>query len=196
MEVTQVRKKDLKPDLWAGGQTFQYFIYPEGKKYIDRDFDFRISSATIEQSPSHFTRFEGYHRYLVMLDNKLALRRNGREENYEKMQLFAFNSSDVIETYSIGTDFNLMVANKYNTVNSGISTLNEITSGSFCVVFSIEEMQVSVDGTFFHLAPFDVLLIANQDGRAFRISSAGKVIHFFFSIADKGMRTDRPGKEE
>ena len=69
MNIHLLPKKDSKASIWSGGLTYEYMIYPETANYTNRDFVFRISSATIEKVPSEFTKFKGYHRYLVMLDN-------------------------------------------------------------------------------------------------------------------------------
>lgn len=81
MNIRLLPKKDSKASIWSGGLTYEYMIYPEIANYTDRDFLFRISSATIEKVPSEFTQFKGYYRYLVMLDNSLDIEGKQREKN-------------------------------------------------------------------------------------------------------------------
>jgi environmental stress-induced protein Ves len=37
---------------WSGGETTELFISPEGSSYKKRDFDFRLSTATVEVNQS------------------------------------------------------------------------------------------------------------------------------------------------
>lgn len=69
MKITKISKDTLIPTIWDGGETFEYYIYPENALYANRDFLFRISAATITKVPSTFTKFKNYQRFLVMLDN-------------------------------------------------------------------------------------------------------------------------------
>jgi len=105
VKIDLIKNESIQPDQWSGGKTFQLFIYPENKFYADRAFDFRISAASIHKSPSVFTKFDGYRRYLVMLDNDLKIVRNAKEEHYKKWEIFEFDSSDHIESFSTGYDF-------------------------------------------------------------------------------------------
>ena len=112
MNVILLPKKDSKASVWSGGLTYEYMIYPETANYADRHFIFRISSATIEQAPSEFTKFKGYHRYLVMLDNSLDIEVNKGKKVYEKYEIMEFNSADEVTSYTKGIDFNWMVSEK------------------------------------------------------------------------------------
>ena len=108
MEIKIFKKEEIIPGIWEGGKTWELFIWPPDKKYKNRDFDFRLSTASIEKSPSDFTRFEGYQRYLIMIDNDLNIIRNEEMEHYKKNEVFEFDSSDEIKSFSVGNDFNLM----------------------------------------------------------------------------------------
>ncbi len=58
---------------WSGGLTSQYAIYPESAKYIDRDFIWRLSSATVEVEESVFTKLPDYDRVLMVLKGDAVL---------------------------------------------------------------------------------------------------------------------------
>lgn len=81
MNILLLYKKDSKASIWSGGLTYEYMIHPKTANYADRDFVFRISSATIEEVPSKFTKFKSYHRYLVMLDNCLDVEVNKEKKH-------------------------------------------------------------------------------------------------------------------
>jgi len=86
MNLRLFSKKDTKASIWSGGLTYEYMIYPETAIYSNRDFIFRISSAVIEDIPSEFTKFKGYSRYLVMLDNSLDVEINKKKEYMRSMK--------------------------------------------------------------------------------------------------------------
>jgi len=50
MNIRLFPKKDCTAAIWSGGLTYEYMIYPETARYSDRDFVFRISSATRESA--------------------------------------------------------------------------------------------------------------------------------------------------
>ena len=43
---------DFQVSTWSGGKTIQIAISPEGAAYADRDFLWRVSSATVELDES------------------------------------------------------------------------------------------------------------------------------------------------
>lgn len=95
---------------WASGTSTEIFIYPSNGSFADRNFQFRISTATVEAEESTFTFFEGITRQLMILKGELELIHEGR---YTK-QLKPFDQdtfSGEWSTRSKGkvTDFNLML---------------------------------------------------------------------------------------
>jgi environmental stress-induced protein Ves len=95
---------------WASGTSTQMFIYPSEGNFADRNFLFRVSSATVEAEESTFTFFEGITRHLMILKGELELIHDGR---YTK-HLNPYDQdtfSGEWDTRSIGkvTDFNLML---------------------------------------------------------------------------------------
>ena len=55
MNIKNINFNDLIANDWSGGKTYEYYIFPETADYQNKDFLFRISSATIESKPSNFT---------------------------------------------------------------------------------------------------------------------------------------------
>jgi uncharacterized protein len=95
---------------WASGTSTEIFIYPSNASFADRNFLFRISTATVEAEQSTFTHFKGITRHLMILKGELELIHEGR---YSK-QMRAFDQdtfSGEWDTRSNGkvTDFNLML---------------------------------------------------------------------------------------
>lgn len=176
MNYSILKKKNIQPGIWDGGKTFEYFIYPENSTYSERDFLFRISSASIDKVPSDFTRFSGFQRYLLMLDGFLEIIHNGSEEVYSEEEIFEFDSDDSIVSKSSGSDFNLMVAKSVHFSSVEIlSETKEINSG-FIFLFAINQTEISLENQKIHLEENDLLIIENSANELIRIHSDSKII--------------------
>lgn len=158
-----ISKKNLNASVWDGGKTFEYFIYPPEATYAKRDFLFRISTATIEKTPSNFTQFENYQRFLVMLDNDLNIQRNGKKERYKKEEVFSFDSNDEIISQTLGNDFNLMIDKER--LSAKVFFLNaEIQSKhSIIFLFSLTDVRIKINNKRVDLKKDDLILIENKD---------------------------------
>ena len=176
MNYKIIKKEDIQPGLWDGGKTFEYYIYPENAAYSERNFLFRVSSATIERVPSDFTRFENFTRYLIMLDNSLKITRNGVEENYAENEVFKFDSNDKITSQSSGTDFNLMTAKSVRFCSVEItSELQGITAG-FILIFAKSDTLIRSKNKEIELAENDLLCIENPKNKKFEIHGSSDII--------------------
>lgn len=162
MSISIFSKKDTKPSIWSGGLTYKYMIYPKTANYADRDFIFRISSATIEEVPSEFTKFKGYHRYLVMLDNRLNVEVNKEKKAYEKYEIMEFNSDDEVTSFTKGTDFNWMVSEKISHHSLEIANSNQNCNAEIVVLFSLDTTVITINKKPYHLETNDLLVIDNH----------------------------------
>jgi environmental stress-induced protein Ves len=163
MNISLVTKKSSKASIWSGGLTYEYMIYPKSANYTDRDFVFRISSATIEQVPSEFTKFMGYHRYLVMLDNCLDIELNKEKKVYEKYEIMEFNSDDEVNSYTNGMDFNWMVSEKISRHKLEITNSNQNCNAQIIVLFSLDTTVIKINEKPYDLDPYDLVAIENQE---------------------------------
>ena len=163
MNILLLYKKDSKASIWSGGLTHEYMIYPKTANYADRDFVFRISSATIEEVPSEFTKFKGYHRYLVMLDNCLDVEVNKEKKAYEKYEIMEFNSDDEVTSYTKGIDFNWMISEKISHHKLEITNRNQNCDAEIVIVFSLQTTVITINEKRYSLEPYDLLVIENQE---------------------------------
>jgi environmental stress-induced protein Ves len=109
MNIDIYKAEDFKTTKWSGGTTTELFIYPSTSNYESRNFDFRISSATVEIEKSDFTILHGVSRQLMVLKGSIKLfHKNRHEMQLNKREIDCFDGS--WETSAIGTcvDFNLM----------------------------------------------------------------------------------------
>ncbi|SFN80651.1 HutD protein [Paenimyroides ummariense] len=163
MKITKISKDTLIPTIWDGGETFEYYIYPEKTLYANRDFLFRISVATIKKVPSTFTKFNNYQRFLVMLDNDLNINNNGKKESYTPNDVFKFDSNSDIISYTKGNDFNLMVSK--NLEEADVFFLKDTVqlNESFIFLFALNDTSIEVNNEKIDLKKTDLLLIENKD---------------------------------
>ena len=110
MALIHVTPEQYIVSQWSGGTTTQVAIAPEGAVYADRDFLWRISSASVDLDESDFTALPDYHRWISTLKGGMTLSHEGGEKivlaPYEVHQ---FDGG--VDTHSWGrcTDFNLML---------------------------------------------------------------------------------------
>jgi len=105
-----IKRNEHKTSNWAGGTTTELFIYPENSSYQERNFTWRISSATVDLDTSKFTQLVDYERIIMVLEGKLILNHDGIDSiNLKELEQFEFDGG--INTDSIGkvTDFNVMM---------------------------------------------------------------------------------------
>lgn len=176
-----IKKNQLTPAKWDGGLTYEYLIFPPTAVYGQRNFDFRISSAAIEKTPSVFTRFDGYTRFLVMLDNELQLTRNEISEHYAQNEVFRFNSHDAITSFSLGNDFNLMLANSSNNHKVAVSVIDNTNNNQFMAFFALTNCTFWVNQQEYSLQPYDLLFIDNSQLATITLKSSNEVISCFIN---------------
>lgn len=105
----------LTPDLmptsaWSGGTTTQICIFPRTANYAEREFLWRISSATVDLQESDFTALPDYQRFISTLRGEIILTHNhGAQFTLKPYEIHAFSGGD--STHCVGrcTDFNLML---------------------------------------------------------------------------------------
>ena len=109
MNIDIYKAEDFKTTKWSGGSTTELYIHPATSNYAAGNFNFRISSATVEIEKSDFTILPGISRQLMVLSGSIKLsHKNHHEIQLNKTAVDRFNGS--WETSAVGTcvDFNLM----------------------------------------------------------------------------------------
>ena len=124
MKIKLLTEKNYKTTLWSGGKTAQIAIYPLDADFSNKDFIWRISSATVETDKSVFTDFSNYNRYIATLKGNIKLIHENDENEYllNEYQLHKFDGA--VKTTSSGkcTDYNLML--RKNIAEAEIKSLN------------------------------------------------------------------------
>jgi environmental stress-induced protein Ves len=70
MTIEHYKNSDLIINNWSGGITTQLAIYPKDANYKKQNFQFRISTATVEIEESVFTKLPGVSRKLMILNGE------------------------------------------------------------------------------------------------------------------------------
>lgn len=95
---------------WAGGRTTQIAIMPPTAVYGDRDFLWRVSSATVEAEESDFTLLPDYDRQILLLDGSIRLSHSGGPSfRLEPYRVHAFDGGEATRSWGRCRDFNLML---------------------------------------------------------------------------------------
>lgn len=176
MKITKISKDTLIPSIWDGGETFEYYIYPENALYANLDFLFRISAATITKVPSAFTKFKEYQRFLVMLHNDLYIDNNGKEEHYTPNDVFKFDSESDITSYTKGNDFNLMVSKNVKKADVFFLKDEIRLNKTFIFLFALSDTSIEVDKEKIDLKKTDLFLIENNDQSGILLKSEHSIL--------------------
>lgn len=110
MKYRIIKPEEYETGVWSGGTTTQLAIYPPGASYADRNFIFRLSSATVDTEQSEFTHLPDYDRWLMIFEGSARLVHSSeREVTINPYEYDAFDGG--ISTVSFGrvTDYNLML---------------------------------------------------------------------------------------
>ena len=111
--MTKIEEKDYQESKWSGGTTTQLLIWPPESDYKTREFQFRISSATIEEEHSVFTKLPGIYRYLSVLEGKLELAVEKSHQIHHEIlnpfDILAFWGDQEVKSKGKVRDFNLML---------------------------------------------------------------------------------------
>ena len=110
MQYRIITPEEFVTGVWSGGTTTQLAIYPPGASYADRNFIFRLSSATVDTEQSEFTHLPDYDRWLMIFEGRARLVHDSEKEvTLNPYECDAFDGG--ISTVSFGrvTDYNLML---------------------------------------------------------------------------------------
>ncbi len=114
MKERIITKRGFITTKWAGGETTQLAIYPQDAVFSQKDFLWRISSATFTSTESKFSDFSGYQRYILPLEGTLSLSHKGLyNRKLEKFEVEYFDGSwDTFSENALDCrDYNFIVKN-------------------------------------------------------------------------------------
>lgn len=147
--VTLLRVNDFQVSDWSGGKTKQLYLSPPTGHYGKREFDYRLSTATVELAESQFSDLSGFHRILMSLDHTLHLLNASRQEEtvLAPFTPYFFEGSDSITSRGTCTDFNLIYSDHYQGQMLAISDGQELTQDeAIQFIYALSDLMVTGTG--------------------------------------------------
>lgn len=170
MIIEHLKASDLNTNKWSGGTTTQLAIYPKDAGYKELNFQFRISTATVEVEESTFTKLPGISRKLMILDGEIKIEhQNHYSKTIRKFEQDSFEGSWDTKSYGKATDFNLMTTgNAKGKIEAIILNKNKkirLTVDFNFYVFYVYSGKVSVsfNNKIYELYCEDVLLLMPEN---------------------------------
>lgn len=122
LQMEHITAKSLKTALWQGGTTTELYIFPKDSVYKERNFLFRVSTATIEAPDSTFTTLPGIQRKIMILEGKITLTHADRySKTLRKFETDSFMGDWDTQSVGMATDFNLMTTGNIEGEISGVT---------------------------------------------------------------------------
>ncbi|WP_312159124.1 HutD family protein [Oscillibacter sp.] len=107
--IRRISPEEYAASRWSGGTTTQIAIAPAGAVYAERDFLWRVSSATVELETSDFTPLPDYERFLSTLRGTIRLTHGEEALELNPGSVHRFDGGAPTRSEGICTDFNLML---------------------------------------------------------------------------------------
>ncbi|MDZ4668588.1 MAG: HutD family protein [bacterium] len=109
MKLIILHETDYASTKWAGGTTKQLLLLPPKATYAKRNFDLRISIASIQIPASDFTPLPGINRNFVLLKGALLLNINKKgKQLLLPGDVIDFKGNNAISCKGTGSDYNVM----------------------------------------------------------------------------------------
>lgn len=191
MKIKIIKKKDYATTNWSGGTTSEVYIYPENELYGDRNFKYRISTATVELDKSEFTSLDNIERYITPLDGKLKLTHD--KKNYKELEAFEvyqFDGGLATTSYGKVRDFNLMLnlGTRGRMYNMEINSKKnfKVSDKKHILIFTYnKEVEIAVNEERYKLDKLESIHIELDSGEEAKVKlegQAGKVLVAEISI--------------
>ncbi len=185
--IRKLCNEDYITSEWSGGTTTQIAIYPEGEKYGDRNFLWRLSSATIETEESEFTELKDYNRFIATLDKAIELHQNGEVYRLEPLELHYFDGGVSTKSFGSCRDFNLML--KKDKCSATVKLIDESISHigvsknckSFILFCICGESNVTLSKKVLNIQGNDVIIV-NDEIVDFTFESLDNTKMYFIEI--------------
>ena len=147
--ISLLRANDFQVSDWSGGKTKQLYLSPTTGHYSKREFDYRLSTATVELAESQFSDLSGFHRILMSLDHTLHLHNASRQEEtvLAPFTPYFFEGSDSITSRGTCTDFNLIYSDHYQGQMLAISDGQELSRDeAIQFIYALSDLMVTGTG--------------------------------------------------
>lgn len=169
MKIDHKKASGLIVNKWTGGTTTELDIYPRGSSYAERNFLFRISTATVESEESIFTKLPGVSRKLMILDGKIKI----VHEGHHSITLNAFEQDEFkgdwnTKSYGKATDFNLMMKGSTSGIIKSLTFKDNesrsiATNSDYLAIYIFEgQVDLKIDNKSIISSKGDFISVINQ----------------------------------
>ena len=182
MKERLIKRDDFLRSKWTGGETNQLAIYPEDAIFANKDFLWRISSASFTSTGSKFSDFTGYQRYILPLEGNIKLLHQGlyrRDLDVYDVEYFDGSWTTFSENSLDCIDYNFIV-------KSGIQAKMQLLAEgedykvqplSIVTIFSTEDFQLElVSKGIRNIEGYSLLILELEDSLNLKIKRSRKPI--------------------
>ena len=166
MVIHHLSEKDYQESSWSGGTTTELFIFPPSANYKKRQFDFRISSATVCDERSVFTHLEGVWRYITPLQGSFTLAHEGyHTTTLMPLEIDSFSGEWNTVCDGKAIDFNLMLKGNCQGVlqnilpSEGGNVITPRGNHSFEGFYFLRNGKCMINRILYHVSAGDLLII-------------------------------------
>jgi len=183
MKEKIIKKEEFITTKWAGGETTQLAIYPEDAIFSEKDFLWRVSSATFTATESKFSDFSGYQRYILPIQGKLSVWHEGlynRELDQYEVEYFDGSWNTFSENTLDCRDYNFIVKGgnlaKMQILKVGDGYL--LKSSEIVTLFSMNDFVLNLDNREEkrNIDGFSLFVLQIDDDEKISITSANSPV--------------------
>ncbi len=161
-----IKAENVQVKNWSGGTTKELYIYPKESEYINREFSYRISTATVDVEESTFTALPEYNRLLMILEGEMYIEHEGHHKlKMKPYDIDVFHGSWNTTSKGKVVDFNLMTNStcsgelKYHTniTNIVIKAMKNEHRVLYVYKGSVKASEECLEGSVFVLKEDEIL---------------------------------------
>ncbi|KXT74380.1 hypothetical protein STRDD10_00967 [Streptococcus sp. DD10] len=169
VHIQHLIPRDYHESNWSGGKTRELYLYPPDGDYKERQFDFRLSTASIEVTESHFTPLDGFQRILMTLDQEIQLHNRTQKNGtvLSAFQSYSFDGGDSLFCKGQCHDFNLIYQPTYQGKIKAVVPNQIIEStAQFQFIYALKAIRIQLCEESIYTLKEQELLVIEQNSQA------------------------------
>lgn len=166
-----IKKEEFKDSNWSAGVTTEVFIYPEDASVGEKNFDFRISTATCNDKESVYTPYKGFFRYITPIDNIMNIESGENKFKLNPFEVLFFDGDDSTKSSGDVRDFNLIYKKGLDAKMYALNINNFVFKAEKKAVIFNYDSDLRVEGKDFE--KFSAIYLENEE---IKIEGKGKLI--------------------
>ena len=179
--IKHIKKEILTTNTWSGGTTTELFLYPENGDYKSLDFDYRLSTASVDVESSNFTSLPGINRLIMSLTGPLELIHMDQHSiTLQPFEVDAFKGEWSTTSKGKVVDFNLMYTNDYKAsmaVKDVSEDILEVVVNDILALYAFDQsVTVGCDSMTYEMAHGEMLIISQMDSVTIQSKDNNKIV--------------------